>query len=266
MNFIFLIFIIIKETIGKSEEYYNCMDPDKTINSPSDCFSFDIPDSEGYKCCSMKILFEGKIAYSCFPLENQYIISNEALDAYFSKNSLKSFFSIYGGQMEIDCGENKKITKTYKKYSDEYKNCFNGHINGVKNGNNCMDNDIPSEEKSKCCFIETSKNNNGKIIDDKRCYIIKDEYFIGEINLENYLLDELNIKSLDQIKDFNVAINCKNYDTFTFKSFSPEEKKSGLKAWIIVLIVLVVVVVIIGIIILVIYLKKKKATPTKDCS
>jgi len=129
-----------------------------------------------------------------------------------------------------------------------------------------MEGDIPSEEKSKCCFIESSKKNNSEIIGDKRCYIIKDEYFIGEKNLENYLLDELNMKSLEQIKDLNVYIYCKNYGTFTFESFSPEKKKSGLKAWAIVLIVLAVVVVIVVIIILIIYFKKKKAKPTNDLS
>lgn len=63
--------------------------------------------------------------YNCFPLEtqNQYIISKEALDGYISKKSLQSFFSTLGGQMEIDCGENKKTTKTYEKSSKEFKNC-----------------------------------------------------------------------------------------------------------------------------------------------
>jgi hypothetical protein len=244
------------------------MDPEKTVNSPSDCFSFDIPDSDGYKCCSMKILFEGKITYSCFPLENQYIISKEALDGYISKKSLQSFFSTLGGQMEIDCGENKIITKNYEKLSNEYTICYNGHINGAENENDCIENDIPVEEKSKCCFIETSKIKNNQTISDKRCYIIKDEYFVGGQKLSNYLLDELKLKSLDQINNLNITINCKNYEVFNFPNKpdtidnngttpGTKNKPNGLNKWVIVAIIIIIILIIAVVIFFILCNKKK---------
>ena len=103
--------------------------------------------------------------------------------------------------------------------SDEYLNCYKSHINGVDNENDCQKYDIPEKEKSKCCFLETlQQDNKGNIKKDKRCYIIHDEYFTKQKNLSNYLLDKFNLKSLDQIKNINLTIKCKNYDVFNYKS------------------------------------------------
>ena len=78
--------------------------------------------------------------------------------------------------MEINCGNNLKIEENYKKLSDEYLNCYNNHINGTEIENDCILNDIPEEEGSKCCFVETStKNKIGNIINDKRRYVIQDK-------------------------------------------------------------------------------------------
>ena len=283
MNFIFLFFlIIIKEIKGKSEEYYNCINPEKTVNSYSDCASIVIPNSDGYKCCSMKISYNDTTTYNCLPLQDINIESKEALDAYFSKRSLKYFLSTSGGTMEINCGGNIKIIKIYEKLSDEYQNCYNGHIKGVKNENDCIGNDIPLEEKGKCCSITTTKKINNQTIDDKRCYIIKDEYFNNK-NLSDYLLNELNVPTLNQIKDTNYFINCKNKDIFTYKSLpediEPKKEKdniptsSGLELWKIALIVIFSLLVLIVSIIVIIFIKKnlnkkqnEKATTTSQQS
>ena len=66
-----------------------------------------------------------------------------------------------------------KAAKNYEKFSDEYLSCYDSHKKGVNNENDCTKNEIPTKEGSKCCFLESSQiNNNGTIIDDKRCYII----------------------------------------------------------------------------------------------
>lgn len=112
-----------------------------------------------------------------------------------------------------------KLIQNYEKMSDEYFNCYKSHINGVENENDCQKYDIPEKEKSKCCFLESlKKDNKGNIIKDKRYYIIQDEYFTKEKNLNNYLIDKSNLKSLDQVKNIIITINCKNYDVFYFKS------------------------------------------------
>ena len=269
MNLIILFFLLLlKEIKGKSEEYYDCMNPEKTVQSPSNCTSIIIPYSDGYKCCSMKITYEGNMTYNCLPLENKYTKNKEILEEYISKRSLNNFFSISGGQMEIDCGENKIITKNYEKLSNEYTICYNGHINGAENENDCIENDIPVEEKSKCCFIETSKIKNNQTISDKRCYIIKDEYFVGGQKLSNYLLDELKLKSLDQINNLNITINCKNYEVFNFPNKldtidnngttpGTKNKPNGLNKWVIVAIIIIIILIIAVVIFFILCSKKK---------
>ncbi len=163
----------------------------------------------------MKITYNKDSSYSCFALENKYTTNQEVLNEYISKRNISSLFNLYGGEMEINCGNNLKIEENYKKLSDEYLNCYNNHINGTANENDCILNDIPEEESSKCCFVETStKNKIGNIINDKRCYVIQDKYFTNNKNLSNYLLDESKSNSLDDINNINLKINCKNYETF----------------------------------------------------
>ena len=115
-----------------------------------------------------------------------------------------------------------KATENYEKFSDEYLSCYDSHKKGVNNENDCTKNEIPTKEGSKCCFLESYQiNNNGTIIDDKRWYIIQDEYFTKEKNFNNYLLDESNIKSLAQIININITtIKCKKYETFFFQGNS----------------------------------------------
>ena len=303
MNFFliyfFILLISIKKLQGFSEEFYDCIDPDRIIRYPSDCTSIRIPDEEGFKCCSMKIMDENNSTYSCFTLENKYSTNQQEFKEYLSNRSLAFLFTDIGGQMTIECPNNMKLTENYEKFSDEYLSCYNSYIKGVKNENDCTKNNIPSEEGSKCCFLETSQlKNNGKIINDKRCYIIQDEYFTKK-NFNNYLLDESNIKSLDEIINTNVTIKCKNYDTFFFQGKSkdiqllspPKEtdvktsienstdassdnntqieglpikkiksEKSGVKSWVIILIILgSIILIAIIVLISVCYYRKRKA-------
>lgn len=260
--------LLLKAIKGKTEEYYQCINPENTVNSPSDCTSIIIPDSDGYKCCSMKIIYEGNMAYNCLTLENKYAKSKETLEEYISKKSLDNFFSTSGGEMEIDCGGNNIINKNYERLSNEYYNCYKGHINGVEDEDNCTENDIPVKEKNKCCFVETSKIINNQTKSDKRCYIIKDEYFTEQKSLNNYLLDQLELKSLEQIQNLNITINCKNYDIFNFpvqsdniiEPLNPNktEDKSDSKTWIIVVIIISSLIIIVVVTILIIYCFRKR--------
>ena len=191
---IYLILLLIITNIeGRSEEFNKCINPEKTIIYASDCTKIQIPDSEGYNCCAMKITFNQDSTYSCLALEKKYTSSQEVLNEYMSKKNISFLFSSVGGKIEIDCGNKLKISEDYKKSSDEYLNCYNNNIKGIENENNCTKNDIPSSEGSKCYFEKTStKNDNGNIVNDKRCNIIQDEYFTKNKNLNNYLLDESN--------------------------------------------------------------------------
>ena len=227
--FIFLmIFLQIKHIEGRSEEFNECVDTEKTVNSISECTKIKIPDSEGYKCCAMKITFNEDSTYSCLALEKKYSANKEVLNEYISKIDLSVFFTSVGGKMDIDCGSELKISENYKKKSDEYLNCYNNHIKAIDNENNCTKNEIPTSEGSKCCFVQTStKSDKGNIISDKRCYMIQDEYFTEKKNLKNYLLDESN-NNLDKYSNTNITISCKNYDTFFYSGFdkkveSPEK-------------------------------------------
>ena len=269
MNLIFIYIILLaKEIRGKSQEYYQCSLLSKEeITSPSNCTSIIIPESDGYKCCSMKISYENYTGYNCFPLEKEFSQNKEVLKEYMSKKSLSYLLSINGGHMEIECGELIKHIENYEKLSDEFYSCYNGHINGAQNESDCIETNI-SEYERKCCFIETSEKFFGELRKDKRCYLIKDEYFNGKKNFSNYLLDQLNAKSLDQIKDINVTINCKNYDTFYFEGRNSEEennkKKSGLKPWIVAMIVIISALTIISIIFFIYRWKRKKDLTTLD--
>ena len=281
MIYLIILFKIINIE-GRSEEFNKCVNPEKTIFYASDCTKIQIPDSEGFNCCAMKITFNQESTYSCLALEKKYTSSQEVLNEYISKNNISLLFASVGGKMEIDCGNKLKISENYKKLSNEYLNCYNNHIKGIDNENNCTKNDIPSNEGSKCCFVETStKNDNGNIVNDKRCYIIQDKYFTKNKNLNNYLLDESN-NNLDEYSHTNISITCKNYDTFFYSGFdkninipfsTPNEKSddiektehidstdgfyykkppssSGIKSWAIILII-IGCIIFIGIIILV---------------
>ena len=239
----------------------------------------------------MKITFNQDSSYNCLALENKYTISQEVLNEYMSKTNISFLFASVGGKMEIDCGNKLKISENYKKLSDGYLNCYNNHIKGIENENNCTQNYIPDSEGSKCCFVETStKSDNGNIINDKRCYLIQDEYFTKNKNLKNYLLDESN-NNLDDYTNTNITINCKNYDKFFYSGLEKNikdpsssngngdenidssdgiipiprssSKGTGLKAWAIILIILGGIIII-GIIILIIYFKKKRSNNNKN--
>jgi len=212
---------------GKSEEFYNCINPYKKVNSPSECTSIQIPDSEGYKCCSMKIVFKGNYSYNCFALESEFTKSKKILNEYIANISLAFFFGIKGGQIEIECGQDMISTKNYEKFSDEFLSCYKGHFGGVKNETECLNNNIPKKEVSKCSFVETSQIKNGTIINDKRCYIIQDEYFSKNKNLNDYLLDQSKVENLDQIRNINITISSKNYDTFYFIGKSNDKETSS---------------------------------------
>ena len=263
-----------------SSEFYECLDPDKKINSSSYCSSIIIPKEDGYKCCSMEIKVNNNNSISCFALENKYTQNKTTLDEYLINRSFTSFFGIKGSEIEIKCGE---ITSNQinEKKSVDYTNCFNGHLNGVNNENDCHKYNIPESEKGKCCYIESKQiTDEGNIINDKRCYIIQDGYFTKDYNLSNYLLDKTNYKNIDQIKNVNITINCKNQEIFYFKGKIDKEinltstdtnsdtdnqnetlpsnstrrdKDSGLSAGAIVGIVIAGVVVAVGAIILTIY-------------
>ena len=281
--FIYFLFLFqIKKLKGRSDEFNECINLSKTITDPSDCLSIKIPDNDGYKCCSMKITYNNNSSYSCFALETNYTTNQTVLNKYISEINISSLFNSYGGEMEINCGDNLKIEENYKKLSDEYLNCYNNHIKGIENENNCTNNDIPSSEGSKCCFVETSsKSQTGNIINDKRCYIIQDKYFTENKNLKNFLLDESN-NNLDEYNNVNITINCKNYGIFFYSGFDKSIKntyssdniqeteiidetrdfqtlrpkpleESGIKAWVIILIILGAIIFI-GIIILIVFL------------
>ena len=131
--------------------------------------------------------------------------------------------------------------------------------------------------------METStKNDKGNIINDKRCYIIQNEYFSQNKNLNNFLLDESN-NNIDGYKKTNITITCKNYGTFFYSGFDPNqnfyetieptdiiEKRpsssgSGIKAWAIILIILAGIIFVAGIIFIVLcFLKKSKKIEQKN--
>ena len=222
MKDLFLFSILILFAFGlksRSGEFYECINPYKKVNSASDCYTIQIPVSEGYKCCMMQITFNGNISRSCLTLETNYTTSKKTLEEYLSQNGLGAFFTKQGGKAEIDCGENFTVVENYIKLSDEFFSCYDGNKKGVENENDCINYDIPENETCKCCYVEISKiNKTGNFENDKRCYIISDLYFTKEKNMRNFLLDQSNVKSLNDVNDTNVTIRCKNYTTFYYIS------------------------------------------------
>lgn len=216
--FIIIILILLTNIQSKTEEYYECINPDKTINSQSKCTSIKIPVSDGYKCCALEIQYGSEISYNCFAIETEYTKDSQTLNEYMSKRNLDFLFTSTGGKMSIDCGDFLNIEKYYKKYSDSFLNCYNGHTRGVEKESDCYEIVIPEEENSKCCYLEKIQiNENGNTISDKRCYIIDNIYFSGNKKLSDFILDTSNLNSLDDIIDTNIIIKCKNIDTFYLK-------------------------------------------------
>ena len=281
----FLFLLQIKKLKGRSDEFNECISLTKTITNPLNCLDIKIPDYDGYKCCSMKITYNNNSSYSCFALESKYTTNQTVLNEYISEINISSLFNSYGGEMEINCGDNLKIEENYKKLSDEYLNCYNNHIKGIENENDCISNEIP--EGSKCCFVETTQNKIGNIINDKRCYVIQEKYFTDKENLSNYLLDESKSKDLNEINDININIICKNqkynlsrlnltneindfdennennennenYENNEKNEDNESKKKSKLKTWVIILIVILIILLIGIIIIFIIYKMKHK--------
>ena len=167
----------------------------------------------------MQITFNGNISRSCLTVETNYTTSKEILEEYISQKGLGAFFIKQGGQVEIDCGDNLTINENYIQFSDEFLNCFDGNKNGANDENDCINYDIPENETCKCCFVEVAKlNKSGILENDKRCYIISNLYFTKEKNMREFLLDQSNVKSLNDINDTNVTIRCKNYNTFYYIS------------------------------------------------
>ena len=287
--FIILFLVLLSNIQSKTEEYYECINPDNTISDPSKCTSIKIPVSDGYKCCAMKIQYGTETSYNCFAIETEYTKDSKTLNDYMSKRNLDFLFTSTGGQMSVDCGNFLSVQKTYKKYSDSFLNCYNGHIQGVENESNCYDIDIPEEENSKCCYLEKLQHDkNGGIISDKRCYIIDNIYFSGDKELSDFVLDESNLNSLNDIKDTNIIIKCKNIETFYLNKIDddieviestlkldfniemdsdippneePEKKKSGLSSLKMGLIIGACVIFVIGgvTIFIICYCKKKGA-------
>ena len=297
ISFFIIFFLILLSNIqSKTEEYYECINPDNTISDPSKCTSIKIPVSDGYKCCAMKIQYGTETSYNCFAIETEYTKDSETLNDYMSKRNLDFLFTSIGGQMSVDCGNFLSVQKTYKKYSDSFLNCYNGHIKGVENESNCYNIDIPEEENGKCCYLEKLQHNeNGGIISDKRCYIIDNIYFSGDKELSDFVLDESNLNSLNDINDTNIIIKCKNTDAFYLNKIDdnieviestlkldfniemdsdippieePEKKKSGLSSLKMGLIIGACVIFVIGglTIFIICYCKKKGANSANDQS
>ena len=282
MTFFFISFILSlfsNDINSKSEDYYYCLNPENPINSNGFCQLLDIPASDGYKCCTMAVKYDKETSYNCIAIQTEYTKNQQTLNEYISKRNLDYLFTSSGGEFMIDCGSPLVVQKAYKKYSEPFLNCYDYHLQGVENKSYCYENDIPEDEGSKCCFLEkNTKNNNGNIINDKRCYIIDETYLSDKKNLNDYLLAESNLDDLKYINNTNITINCKNYKTFYFKSNSlsylenpgddetnpgdnqekNDKKKSGLQTWIIIVIVIGGCIIIIGgFIILIIKCRKK---------
>ena len=271
---LFIPFFYVQSFQDYSKEYYNCINPNKIVNSSSYCTSIKIPESDGYKCCSVKVEFNNYISYSCFPFEIDYIKAQSDFSEFNANKGFEPLFYSTGGQIEIECGEDMISTQKYEKMSDEYLNCYKNNINEVDNENECYKYDM---DDNKCCFIEkTRKDANGTIIKDKRCYIIQNEYFTKEKNMTNYLLDNSLYQTVEQIKDTNILIKCKNNDAFYFNSLlennpnnpnieeeKKENKKSGLNKGAITAIIIIVVIVLVGVGILIFYLIKKRKKKEK---
>ena len=112
-----------------------------------------------------------------------------------------------------------KKAENFEKYSDEYLNCYNFSLIGVDNENSCFKNDIPIKDGSKCCYLESYQiNPDGNIREDKRCYLIPNEYLTKNKTLKNYIMDAANLQSLDYICNTNITIKCNNYEKYELKT------------------------------------------------
>lgn len=222
----FLFLLQLKKFKGKSSEYNDCIDPTKTIKNGSSCLDIKIPDSDNYTCCSMKITYNYSSSSNCFALENNYLINQSVLNEYMTERNISSLFNLLGGNFEIDCGNGLKFQEIYQPSSEEYLNCYQYHIQGIENKDSCISIDIP--DGSKCCYIETSTQNNfGDIINDTRCYVIPKKYFEDGKNLENYVLDQSNKDNLNDIENYNITINCKNTEPFNLQNIKKSEPIIG---------------------------------------
>ena len=294
MILLYLISLLNVQSLNEnSKEFFECINPEKIAYSSSECTSIKIPDSEDFKCCSMKIELDDNTTYNCFAIENEYTKNKTILNEYIANRSLFSLFGINGGQMKIECGNDINSIINYEKISNEYSNCYQSHINGVDNENDCHKYNIPEKEKSQCCFMETQQIDDiGNIINEKRCYIIQDDYLNNKYNLNQYLLDKTNKKSLKEIKNVNITIKCKNHDVFEFKGeiedikrkddvssdientdkqkepviFYPTNRKkdSGLSAGAIVGIIIACIVFLAGGVILIIYCIRKRKVKMEE--
>ena len=80
---------------AQSEEYFECLNPEKDAISSYDCISVQIPEKDGFSCCSMKVTFGTKTSYRCFPLESDYINNKTLFELYvLSKKNLHIFLLI----------------------------------------------------------------------------------------------------------------------------------------------------------------------------
>ena len=121
--FISLLYIAFKTKgyiLERTNDFYNWINSDIIINSSDYCTSIQIPESDWYKCCSMKIRFKDEDAYNCFALEIEYTKNKTIFDEYINIRSMASAFGMSGGQIEIDCGNNLTNEKNYKTFSNEF--------------------------------------------------------------------------------------------------------------------------------------------------
>lgn len=223
MNYFFILLISLilhkKYFLKKSNEFYECINPAKQVSNQFECNNIKIPDTDGYKCCSMEVTYKSDTKYSCFAIESEYARNIETLENYITTRSIDAFFESSGGQIVVNCG-NLLFEKTFNKKGNNYLNCYKGHINMVNREDECINNDIPYEDGGRCCFMETDSQNyvTGLKTEDKRCFIINDKYFIDNKILNNFIKEESNIDNLDQIKNTNITIKCKNYETLSYNS------------------------------------------------
>ena len=218
--FILLICSTINPIQSQSEEYFECISPEKESISPSDCIDVKIPEKDGFSCCAMRVTLGQNISYNCFALENKFIQNATLFDLYVaSQKNYQFLFDNLGGDIEIICQNNLTKSENFEKLSDEYFSCNNYHLNGVDNETSCLQIDIPTKDGSKCCYLESYQfNTEGKVIKDKRCYLIPNEYFSKNKTLNNYLIDATNLKNLDNIFNTNVTIKCNDYEAFNYNS------------------------------------------------
>ena len=61
---VFVVLLICSEINpiqSQSEEYFECLNPEKDAISSYDCISVQIPEKDGFSCCSMKVTFKNFI-------------------------------------------------------------------------------------------------------------------------------------------------------------------------------------------------------------